>query len=84
MKCLGLQEDGCKNVVKLSEVLSTDVHWRGKTTGPDTYIEPQRGLFSFDHYRGEGGQFRFDPVANFAADEVERPEFLDVPPAVLE
>ncbi|MCD2106222.1 hypothetical protein O4214_11705 [Rhodococcus erythropolis] len=80
LKCLGLQRHGCKNILRLSEILRADVHWAWKTTEPDTLVRPDRSLYYFRHYRGSEATLDFTPLPNFGPQVYE--EGVDIPAAV--
>ncbi|GAA3168232.1 hypothetical protein GCM10020255_055070 [Rhodococcus baikonurensis] len=80
LKCLGLQSHGCKNIVRLSEILRADVHWAWKTTEPDTFVRPDRSLYYFRHYRGSEATLDFTPAPNFGPQVHE--EGVDVPATI--
>lgn len=79
LTCQGLQEYGCKNIVRLSEVLDADIHWYWKTTGEDTRITPDRSLFWFRHYRGSEAVLDLTPKENYTRPDTA--ESLEVPQA---
>lgn len=80
LKCLGLQSHGCKNIVRLSEILRADVHWGWKTSEPDSLVRPDRSLFYFRHYRGSEAALDFTPLPNFGPQVHE--EGVDVPATI--
>lgn len=80
LKCLGLQRHGCKNILRLPEILRADVHWAWKTTEPDTLIRPDRSLYYFRHYRGSEPPLDFTPLPNFGPQIYE--EGADIPAAI--
>ncbi|OYD66535.1 glycosyltransferase family 92 protein [Rhodococcus sp. OK302] len=77
LKCIGLQTNGCKNIIKLREASRADVHWLWKTTEPDTLIRPDRALYSFHHYRGNGAALDFTPRVNYGPQSHD--DSLEVP-----
>ncbi|MDI9917887.1 hypothetical protein [Rhodococcus sp. IEGM 1379] len=71
LNCLGLQEFGSKNILRLPQVLKADIHWNRKTAGADTLIRPNRALCSLRHH-GDGGAVDSTPRQNFGPPDLRR------------